>query len=143
MKTIRMLLTIALLLGAVSVYTQAETRPLVKVSIPFSFTVGKQSLPAGDYTISAFHPQLLIQLQSEDGKEVAVVGTHPKYALNPSTGTKLIFQRYGSVYFLSQIWTQGDTSGIELPLSNRAKELARNGSSGDVTTIVAEARFSN
>jgi hypothetical protein len=142
MKTIRMLLTIALLSGAVSVYTQAETRPLVKVSIPFSFTVGKQSLPAGDYTISAFHPQLLIQLQSADGKQVGFAGTHPRYALNPSTRTELIFQRYGSTYFLSQIWTQGDTSGLELPLSNRAKEMAKNGSSGDATAIVAEGRFS-
>src|SRR5208282_3603495 len=110
MKTIRILLTIALLSGAVSVYTQAETRPLVKVSISFSFTVGKQSLPPGDYTISAFHPQLLIQLQSADGKQVGFAGTHPRYALNPSTKTELIFQRYGSTYFLNQIWTQGDTS---------------------------------
>lgn len=141
----RMLLTIALLLGAVSVYTQAENVPFVKVSIPFNFTVGNQTLPAGDYTISDsdVHPQSVIWLQSSDGKYVAVVGTHPSYALAPSAKTQLIFQHSGSEYFLSQIWTLGSTSGRELLSSNRAKELAKNGSSSDVETIVANASFSH
>ena len=144
-KSMHMLLTIALLLGAVSVYTQAENVPFIKVSIPFNFTVGTQTLPAGDYTISdsAVHPQSVIWLQSSDGKNVAVVGTHPSYALDPSARTQLIFQHSGNEYFLSQIWTLGSSSGFEVQLSNRAKELARNGSSGDVTTIVADASFSH
>src|SRR5271167_3367417 len=141
----RMLLTIALLLGAVSVYTQAENVPFVKVSIPFNFTVGTQTLPAGDYTISHsdVHPQSVIWLQSSDGKHVAVVSTRPRYALDPSASTRLIFQHSESEYFLSQIWTLGSTSGSELLSSNRAKELAKNGSSGDVATIVANASFSH
>jgi len=141
----RMLLTIALLLGAVSVYTQAENVPFVKVSIPFNFTVGNQTLPAGDYTISDsdVHPQSVIWLQSSDGKHIAVVGTHPSYALDPSASTQLIFQHSGSEYFLSQIWTLGSTSGREVRLSNRANQLAKNNSSSDVATIVANASFSH
>ena len=74
-KGTRMLLAIALLLGAVSVYTQAENVPFIRVSIPFDFTVGNQTLPAGDYTISDsdVHPQTFIWLQSLDGKQLAVV----------------------------------------------------------------------
>ena len=144
-KTTRMLLTIALLLGAVSVYTQAENVPFIKVSIPFDFAVGNQTLHAGDYTLlhSDVNPQSVVWLQSPDGKFVAIVGTHPSYALAPSPSTKLIFQHSGNEYFLSQIWTLGSSSGREVQLSKHAKELARNGSSGDVTTIVANASFSH
>jgi hypothetical protein len=140
-KGTRMLLTIVLLLGAVSVYSKAEIVPFIRVSIPFDFTVGDQTLPAGDYTISDsdLRPQTVIWLQSTDGKHVAVVRTHPNYALQPSARTQLIFQRSGSDYFLSQIWTLGNSSGHEVQLSKRAKELASNGSSDAVATIIADA----
>ena len=143
-KRTGMLLAIALLLGAFSVYTQAENVPFIRVSIPFDFTVENQTLPAGDYTIldSDVHPQVVVWLQSADGKHTAIVRTYPSYALHPSARTQLIFQRYGGEYFLSQIWTLGSSSGREVQLSNRTKELAKNGSSSDVTTIVADAMLS-
>jgi len=126
MKTIRMLFTIALLLGAVSIYTQAESQTLLAVSIPFGFTVEDQSFPAGNYTISDsfVHPETVIQLRSSDGKYFAVIQTHPTYSLDPSASSELIFHRYGSVYFLSQIRTQGDSTGREL-METRAKALAK------------------
>ena len=143
MKTIRTLLTIAWLLGTVSAYVHAETQPLLKASIPFSFTVGDQSFPAGDYTISTVQVQArdVILLQSSDGQRASFAPTHPSYLAGPSAQTKLIFQHYGSEYFLSQIWTLGRTSGRELVLPNHAKELAQNVSTRDVTTVVASARF--
>ena len=132
MKTIRMLFTIALLLGAASIYTQAESQTLLAVSIPFGFTVEDQSFPAGDYTISDsfVHPETVIQLRSSDGKYFAVIQTHPTYSLDPSAKSELIFQRYGSVYFLSQIRTQGVSTGREL-LETRAKALARERNDAD------------
>lgn len=138
-----MLFTAALLLGFVSIYARAENVPFLKVSIPFDFTVDNQTLPAGDYTVSdwAIHPRTVIWLQSSDGKHVAAVATHSSYAPRPSAITKLIFQHVGSEYFLSQIWTLGETTGRELPHNERAKELARDGSSSAVATIVADASF--
>jgi hypothetical protein len=142
-KTTRMLLTIAVLLGAASVYARAELVPFLRDSIPFNFAVGNQTLPAGDYTIwdSAVHKSVM-WLQSSDGKHIAVL-THPRFALRPSARTQLIFQQSGGGYFLSQIWMRGSSSGRELLLSNRAKELASNGSSSEVKTIVAGASFSH
>jgi hypothetical protein len=74
--------------------------------------VGNQTLPAGDYTISDsdVHPQSVIWLQSSDGKYVAVVHTHPTFALDPSARTQLIFQHSGNEFFLSQVWTLDSTS---------------------------------
>src|SRR5271165_935754 len=126
MKTIRMLFTIALLLGAASIYTQAESRTFLAVSIPFGFTVEGQSFPAGDYTISDsfVRSQTVIQLRSSDSNYVAVIQTHPTDSLKPSAKSELIFQRYGNTYFLSQIRTQGESTGRELP-ETRAEALAR------------------
>jgi len=126
MKTIRMLFTIALLLGAASIYTQAESQTLFAVSIPFGFTVEDQSFPAGDYTISDSFVQgeTAIQLRNSDGRRFAAIHTHPTYSLHPSAKSELIFQRYGSVYFLSQVRTQGESTGREL-LGTRAKALAK------------------
>jgi hypothetical protein len=104
-----------------------------------------QSFPAGDYTISTVQVQArdVILLQSSDGKRASFVPTHPAYSLDPSAQTKLIFQRYGSEYFLSQVWALGRTSGRELVLPDHAKELAQNGSIRDVMTILASAKFSH
>jgi hypothetical protein len=143
MKTIPMLIIIALLLGAVSAYVHAETQPLLKASIPFSFIVGNQSFPAGDYTISTVQVQArdVILLQSSDGQRASFAPTHPSYLAGPSAQTKLIFQHYGSEYFLSQIWTQGISNGRELVLPDHAKEPAPNASTSEVTTILASAKF--
>ena len=78
-----------------------------------------------------------------DGKHVAAVHTHPRYELKASARTQLIFQHSGGEYFLSQLWTRNSSSGREVQLSNRAKELARSGSSGDIATIVADATLSH
>jgi len=144
-KTTRMLLAVGLLLSAVSVYTQAENAPFIRVSIPFPFTVENQTLPAGDYTISdwAVHAQSVIWLESSDRKHIAIVHTHPIFALDPSARTQLIFQHSGGDYFLSQLWTLDSSTGREVRLSERAKELARNGSRAEVATIVADASFSH
>ena len=69
--------------------------------------------------------------------------TRMTFALDPPARTQLIFQHSGGEYFLSQLWTRNSSSGREVQLSNRAKELARSGSSGDIATIVADATLSH
>jgi hypothetical protein len=132
-----------LLLGAATIYSQAANVAFLRVSIPFNFTVDNQQLPAGDYTVSESeaNPQSVIWLQSTDGQHTAVVQTHQTLMLTPSANAELVFQHSGSEYFLSQIWTSGRTSGRELVLRDRAKELSKNNSSGDDTAAVAGASF--
>jgi len=143
MKAVRTLFLMVLLLGAASVYSQAENVAFLRVSIPFNFTVDNQQLPAGDYTVSEseLNPQSVIWLHSADGQHVAVVPTHQTFMLAPAAHAELIFQHSGSEYFLSQIWTSGQTSGRELVLRDRAKELSQNNSAGDDSTVLAGASF--
>ena len=144
MKTIRTLLTIALLAGAVSAYAQAQFGPPLRVSVPFSFTVENQSFPAGNYVISSLQMESrdVIQLRSADSKHATFVRTHPTYEVNRAH-MELIFEHYGTMYFLRQIRTQGDATGRELLLSNSGKELAQNGSASNIAIIIASAKFSH
>ena len=143
MKTIRTLLTIALLAGAVSAYAQAQFGPPLRISVPFSFTVENQSFPAGNYVISSIQMESrdVIQLRSADSKHATFVRTHPTYEVNRAAHTELIFEHYGTMYFLRQIRTQGDATGRELLLSNSGKELAQNGSASNIAIIIASAKF--
>ena len=143
MKAVRTLFAMVLLLGAVSVYSQAANVAFLRVSIPFNFTVDNQQLPAGDYTVSEseLNPQSVIWLQSVDGQHVAVVHTHQTFMVTPSANAELVFQHSGSEYFLSQIWTLGQTSGRELVLRERAKEMSKNSSPGDDAVALAGASF--
>ena len=133
----------ALLLGSVSSYAAQEIRPLMKASIPFGFIVGNQSFPAGDYTISSVQAQHIILLQSTNGAHVTFARTHAKYVVEPSAYSKLVFQHSGSTYFLSQIWSQGDTSGRELPVGRNPEALVGDSSTGDAATVMASAVFKN
>ena len=46
-------------------------------------------------------------------------------ANRPSNTTKLVFNRYGSHYFLSQVWMVGNDTGHLLRPSKAEREIAR------------------
>ncbi len=54
-----------------------------------------------------------------------MVGSNATESLAPANKTKLVFNQYGSRYFLSQIWVNGETLGRQLPKTSREKEMAR------------------
>lgn len=99
------LFTIATLAAATSLVAQ---QPAVAATIPFNFTVGDHSMPAGDYIISspASH---LVKIVSADRREVAfALGSH---SFHEAQGTpKLVFDRYGELYFLHRILSPGDAA---------------------------------
>lgn len=112
----------------------------VLANIPFAFTVGNMTLPAGEYRVEKVQessPALLIQRTDRSASTIVITSGVELNA--PQAQTKLIFHRYANGYFLSQIWTEGNTRGRELPKSPKEKDqglLARN-ESPDQVTIVA------
>ena len=54
-----------------------------------------------------------------------MVGSNAAQSLKPADKTKLVFNRYGNHYFLSEIWVNGATRGRQLPKTSREKELAK------------------
>lgn len=110
---------VALAVGSV----QAQTGYRIQTNIPFDFTAGESSLRAGSYSFETISDNALL-VRSIDGKKGVLLLTR---ATEPG-GTeqaRLIFNRYGDRYFLSQVCVSGRDDGRKLPLSDAERRLAR------------------
>jgi|SRR5215469_11603639 len=140
MKSARTLITICLLLTAVTLVAQTTpSQRLMKVNIPFSFGVEGHFLPAGGYTIYTLTPERSVRIVSADGKHSAIVNTLPNYANSPSTNSRLVFHKYGNEYFLAQVWTAGQNVARNPLSSKRAMEIASSGGQPEMKVVIALA----
>lgn len=115
------------------------------VNIPFAFTAGETTLPAGEYRVQKMDGNSAVLLiRCTEPRGAVMVGTHATGGGTPQEQSKLVFHRYGDQYFLSQVWNAGYSSGRELQISHPEKEtglLAKLERRDDVV-LVASA-FSN
>jgi len=140
MKSARTLITICLLFTAAGLFAQTTpSQRLMKVNVPFAFAVEDHSLPAGEYLVLTVTPERSIRIVSADGKQSAIVNTLPNYAKSPSESSRLVFHRYGSEYFLAQVWTAGQNVARDPLSSKRAMEIASSGGMPETRTIIALA----
>jgi hypothetical protein len=96
----------------------------LRATIPFEFSVGDRTLPAGQYTVERINPYVLL-IRSEDcHSSVLSLANGVQARVSSETG-KLVFHRYGSRYFLSQVWSGGSNNGYELPRSRAEQELRK------------------
>jgi hypothetical protein len=92
-------IAVAFLAAAVNVaLSSASAQTTVKANIPFDFRVGSTPMPAGDYKIKTTESGF-VWIDKLDGSAhaVALAMTHSDDATPPA---KLVFNRYGSQYFL-------------------------------------------
>ena len=140
MKSTRTLITIVLLLTAVRLVAQTTpSQRLMKVNVPFSFSVEGHAMPAGEYFVLTVTPERSIRIASADGKHSAIVNTLPNYAKEPSTNSRLVFHKYGDEYFLYQIWTVGQNVARNPLSSKEAMEIASSGGRPQTILVVALA----
>ena len=129
------MLALALLAATQSVRAQEP----VLVNIPFEFTAGKMTLPAGEYRVQDLRVgSSVLLIQRTDASASMLVTSMAVSANGPQDKTELIFHRYGNRYFLAQVWRAGESRGRELQKSAQEKEqaIARN-EAPDQVTIVA------
>jgi hypothetical protein len=105
----------------------AQTLPHTVVNVPFDFIAGNKKLPAGEYTIKRIKDDSdqVSLVQSRDGRESSIAITSPVGGYSGPAESKVIFHKYGNQYFLSQVWTLGESRGRELPISDRERSLRR------------------
>ena len=129
------LIGLGLLLATASAYAQTG---VVKANVPFNFIVNKAELPAGQYTIQSVGSSAsAMSIQSLDNQIVKLVLPHACESPKTQETSKLVFHRYGSQYFLAQIWTEGNDRGQELPKSGREREVAMDYPAQDVVVVAA------
>ena len=124
LSLISLLSLLSLLLVAGSAVAQSLN---VRANVPFSFSVDNKTLPAGTYAIrrAGFGDDKMLILQRREGGGSMIMGTNAAETLKPADQTKLVFHKYGTQYFLSEIWVEGNQRGNCLPKSAHEKELAR------------------
>ena len=86
---------------------------VVNVDIPFEFSVGKKTFPAGNYSIIRTAPDRLALRDSQAGV-VAFMITHSVQQATPRVQTKLVFRIDGGQHVLAQVWFANNQYGNEL-----------------------------
>ena len=105
-------LLIIIFAGVLAINAQAQTK--VTANIPFAFSMGKTTLPAGRYTITVLNPasdRKILQIRSVDGRSSAVVLTTGIIG-DVSDDAKLVFERYGDRYVFAQAQLAGDDTAL-------------------------------
>ena len=105
---------------------QSSNQELI-ANVPFEFTAGSQTLPAGKYILTVVNPasdQKVLRIRRVEGKTM-VLQMHSVFG-KVQDGARLVFHRYGNQYFLTQAWTAADSIGMEAPRTRaeRASDLA-------------------
>lgn len=84
------------------------------VNIPFQFNIGDRAMPAGEYTIRRVNPssdRAVLQITRKGAASILlatndVVGT-------PRRASTLVFNCYGGNRYLTEVWTAGETVGVQ------------------------------
>jgi len=124
-KGLAMLLVTLALAAASAVVANGQSKPHLVANVPFEFVVADKTFGAGEYQVGSI---------DRSGETIAIRNTAGDSAIRLSSArerrdsdraAKLVFHRYGSTYFLSQVWMAGETSGRELPRSAQERALQR------------------
>lgn len=114
-------------LGLASAHAQTSCPAILRVDIPFAFSVGNQTLPAGSYRVScvnAASDQRILQLRDISGRTSVLVRTSSVIG-KTQDNAKLVFNRYGDQYFFAQAWLPVDNYGMQAQKSHSEKVTAR------------------
>jgi len=125
-----MIVTLIMLMIVVGLSTaKAQTNGNTELiaNIPFEFSVGNKTLPAGEYAVRCTNPasdMKVLQLRSSDGRASVMVRTNS--VIGKTQGdAKLVFNRYGDHYFFAQAWLPADNIGMQASKSRNEKQIAR------------------
>lgn len=126
-KTTMMFMLLGLLTVAGLSSAQAQISHRLEADIPFKFTVGDTTLPAGKYYIKQPGDTDLqaLEISSADGKVSIFALVENAQSNKTPSKSELVFDRYGDRDFLRQVWESGHQFGAELPKSHSEKRIAQ------------------
>lgn len=116
-----LVVAVAFMAAVASANGQSST---VIATVPFEFKVGEKALPAGDYTVSRISDSSsALAIRNQVSHKAAMRLTTPIHARKASNNAKLVFHRYGQTYFLSEIWSVGESTGRQLLKSKQERTM--------------------
>ncbi|HEU4768457.1 MAG TPA: hypothetical protein VFS77_13840 [Pyrinomonadaceae bacterium] len=137
------LLTIAIMIicGVSVVSAEAQTlgSQTIRAKIPFTFTVGQKTLPAGVYSVTILNPasdRKALQIRSADGRASAIIQTTAVKGSVAST-PKFVFRRYGDRHFFAQVQMAGDVTTLAAVKTNAERAAQRSLKLNNDRSVVA------
>jgi hypothetical protein len=118
----------AFVLGLGSATASAQGQ-ILRAEIPFEFTVGKTTLPAGEYIVKL--PETggarVVSFKKADGEDFGMAMTNEVDSKDTGIANGLVFVKSGDKYILHQVHTTGREIGQEVVKTRRlaGAELAR------------------
>ena len=106
----------------------------LKVTIPFDFYAGDQSLPAGVYTVKSDSAHAVILLCSEKIPGQFVTTNRLETINTPGRG-QLKFKRFGNNYFLEEVWVAQRGEGQQIRSGKLEKELVSKGQAVEMVMV--------
>jgi hypothetical protein len=94
--------------STISAVAQSDTT-VATVNIPFTFHIDEQEMPAGLYRIDHVSSTLFVM---SGANRSGTVLTHPTADAKVPAQGHVVFHRIGGTYFLGELWSAGDTSGM-------------------------------
>jgi len=151
LKAVTMLVSIIALAFMTALVSNAQSHgQKLRANIPFDFVVGNKALAAGEYTVGSITSTSSdgLAVRSADGRQNAIRLVHNVQANAPKNRAMLTFRRYGSTYFLAQIWMPGSADGQEIAKSKAERaaesEMAKNPSNNNLAkaeTVIVYAEL--
>lgn len=139
--------SLALLTVALAVPAGAQITETIEADIPFEFTIGSTTLPAGAYTLKQLDAPIegVMEIRSANGRDRKLFLIASAESFGEPSKAELVFDRVGDRYFLSEIFEQGNQFGAEVPKSRSELKLEKEGAVTQIrsVTVVAQraARF--
>ena len=126
----------SIFLGVFALGSAAEAQQAartIQATIPFEFSVGSRTLPAGSYRLLSRAPGFL-EVRDMTGRTLAEVATYPVQSSKTPARPKVEFVKTGAHYALTQVWQESYSTGERLrpPSTKIAKRQ-----SGQTETIAA------
>jgi hypothetical protein len=122
MKRIAAIALLAIANFALAGHANAQSNG-VEATVPFDFTVGDKLLPAGSYILkpgSRTSNMIVVRNRDKAIAALSIAGTDENRS---RTGGRLVFHRYGSQYFLSEILCNDADMNLKLPTSKTEQRV--------------------
>lgn len=108
----RAIAILSMVFGLAGAGVHGQTPSKLEVDIPFEFSAGKATLKAGVYSVRRSSASLLV-LRDSDGKTVIL--NAPLSVESRDKGERLVFNKSGEKFVLTQVWLTGETGRQLIP----------------------------
>ncbi|HWB32852.1 MAG TPA: hypothetical protein VG714_06745 [Acidobacteriaceae bacterium] len=119
---------------------RASAATITETRVPFAFTVNGITLPAGTYVVTSSSPNVM-QISSTDHNHpnTVTVITREYAPGDPDGPAMLVFEAYGSQYFLHEIICPLRSTDAIVPASDQEKKVGKEwaGRNGGQPVLVA------